>query len=142
MKKGMIGSSAVRYPLFDRMTELAMLLAIAVIGVDLACLVLGWPRLAYSSGAAVLLCSGAFIGRNVESDILRCAVATAVGGLLLLQLCSGLVPDLFPARHGLIGDSDVSVLLALIVLCGTLVIAALSQTDGVKTESAQSGDGC
>ena len=119
----------VPYTRWDRVSELAMLLSIAVIGTDFVFLVLAWPRLPYSDGAAVLICAGAFIGRNVNTYALRCLIAVTLIGLVVLRLCSGLFPDVLIARHGSIASSDVAVLAGLILLCGALVIAAFLQSD-------------
>jgi hypothetical protein len=117
-------------------TDLAMLLTIVVVGVDLTYLMLAWPRFPYSSGAAALLCVGAFIGRNIDDYALRCVLAMTVSGLLVLRLCSGLFPATFPASHGLVGNFDAAVLAAQILLCGALVITAFLRTDNESPRSS------
>lgn len=136
MKPATIEHPGGRYSIWDRLTDLVMLFTIGVIAVDFAYSMLAGPRLPYSSGAAVLLCAGAFIGRNTDAYGMRCVVAMTVIGLLVLRLFSGLFPGIFPATHGLIGNFDVAVLAAQILVCGAMAITAILATGNGSPESA------
>ncbi len=52
---------------WNHVCESVALLAVLVIAIDFVFLVLGWPRISYSDGAAVVVAVGAVLGRNCYS---------------------------------------------------------------------------
>jgi hypothetical protein len=112
-----------------RVCEFAILISATVIAIDLLLLVLAWPRLHYSDGAAVVLGVGALIARNVYSYTPRCMIAVMLLGLLILRLSSGLFSDLLIAKYGSIATADAAVLAGLVALVGVITIVAFQSHD-------------
>ena len=109
---------------WNHVCESVALLAVLVITIDFVFLVLGWPRVSYSDGAAVVVAVGAVLGRNCYSLVSRCFVAVVLLGLVSLRLCSALFPDYLIATHGTISTVDFTILIALVVLCSIVAISA------------------
>ena len=109
---------------WNRVCESVALLAVLVIAIDFVFLVLGWQRVPYSDGAAVVIAVGAVLGRNCYSHVSRCFVALVLLGLVSLRLCSAILPDYLIATHGTISTADFTILIALVVLCSIVAISA------------------
>lgn len=109
---------------WNHVCESVALLAILVIAIDFLFLVLSWPRIPYSAGAAVVVAVGAVLGRNCYSHVARCFVAVVLLGLVLVRLSSAIFPDYLIATHGTISTVDFTILIALVVLCSIVAISA------------------
>lgn len=119
----------VSHSAWFRICELAILISASVIAIDFVLLVLAWPRLIYSDGAAVVLCVGACIGRNVYSYTPRCMIAVVLLWLLILRVSSVLFPNLLIAKHGSIVTADAAVLASLVVLVTIIAVVAFQSHD-------------
>jgi hypothetical protein len=109
---------------WNHVCESVALLAVLVIAIDFVLLVLGWPRIPYSDGAAVVVAVGAVLGQNCYSLVSRCFVAVVLLGLVSLRLCSAIFPDYLIATHGTISTVDFTILISLVVLCSIVAISA------------------
>lgn len=111
---------------WSHVCESVALLAVLVIAMDFVFLVLGWRRVPYSDGAAVVIAVGAVLGRACYSQVSRYLVALVLLGVVSLRLCSAIFPDYLSAAHGTICTVDFTILIALVVLCSILAISAFN----------------